>query len=170
MSRLEQLQSHLRGRTLVVGVGNPQLGDDGAGIVLVRKLSPYCSDCCLEAGVAPENHLEPICRRRPDTVLFADALDMGASPGEWTILDPAWLDSNAVSSHALSLRTCAEYIQRRCGAHCRLLGIQPGQTHFQQGLSPKVAAAVDEIVPVLAAILQSSSAKPGSRENLYARS
>ncbi|HIE11246.1 MAG TPA: hydrogenase maturation protease [Kiritimatiellae bacterium] len=128
--------------TLFMGVGNPGRGDDAAGVALVELISAAFPELCLNAGDAPENHLETVCRRKPDTVIIVDATEMGLPAGSVRLFPVASLGGGAVSSHALSLYTAAEYLRRRCGAHVMVLGIQPARMSYDRGLSKAVGEAV----------------------------
>ncbi|HDL77494.1 MAG TPA: hydrogenase maturation protease [Lentisphaerae bacterium] len=138
----EMLSSMVSGRPLFIGVGNPGRGDDAAGIALVELISTAFPHLCLNAGDVPENHLEKACRRRPDTVIFVDATEMGLPAGSIRLFPAASLTDGAVSSHALSLKTAAEYLRRRCGANVVVLGIQPDRISAASGLSRAVGEAV----------------------------
>src|SRR6478736_4064730 len=69
-------------RISVLGVGNPFRSDDGAGVLVARRLASR--ECALatghlliiEAGHAPENTTGELRRFAPDLVLIIDAADM----------------------------------------------------------------------------------------------
>ena len=75
------LHGRLRGKTVIVGIGNSLRGDDGFGPALVQRLQGRVRPVCIDAGVAPENYLGRIVKEQPDTVLLVDAAHLGLEPG-----------------------------------------------------------------------------------------
>ena len=78
---LEQPQTH---NVLILGIGNPLCGDDGAG----ARAADLLADRCLPDGVhvqfagTPGWGLSAWMEGWP-SVILVDAVEMGASPGEW---------------------------------------------------------------------------------------
>ena len=163
-STCRKLQDVLTGRICVLGVGNRLRGDDGAGCVLVDRVSGQIDAVCLDAGTAPENLLEKVVRAEPDTVLLVDAARLGASPGSVRLFAPSALAAGTFSTHAPSLEMASDYIRSRCGAEVLVLGIQPASTGLCNGLSPAVADAVEDLGTALARMRPTASADAPSHE------
>ena len=121
---------------LILGVGNITRGDDGVGSLLVQNIAGRVEACCIDAGIAPENFLEKIVRKDPDTVLIVDAADFGGDPGQIRVLAPSQLASGGLSTHALSLQMACTYLNLRIPAEVYLLVIQPGQTKSEDLSGP----------------------------------
>ena len=141
-------------RLAVVGIGQRLRGDDGVGPAVVGRLAgllPDASLLLLDAGHAPENCLGPIVRFRPDAILFIDAARGGGAPGDLTWLRPDEADGRGGSTHALSLAMLAGYLSAETGAAVHVLGVEPGDLAFGEGLSPAVAAAVAEVAATFTA-------------------
>jgi len=140
-------------RLAVVGVGQPLRGDDGAGPAVAWRLAALADSSLLivGAGHAPENCLGPIVRFRPDAILFVDAAHGGGAPGEITWLRPDEADGRGGSTHTLSLEMLAGYLSAETGAAVHVLGIEPDALAFGEGLSPAVAAAVDDVAATFTA-------------------
>ena len=64
-----------------MGIGNRLAGDDGAGSAVAEALRGRTAACVIDAGIAPENHLEPIVRGEPDTILLVDAANQARRRG-----------------------------------------------------------------------------------------
>lgn len=128
-------------------------GDDGAGPELVRLLDGRTGAACIDAGVAPENHLERIVALRPDVVLLVDVMDFGARPGSTILVAGSEGGGGGLSSHAVPLSTLSEYIEARLGRPPLILGIQPAS--FAQGasLSATVSRTVRRLAEMLAETL-----------------
>lgn len=131
-------------RVAVVGVGQRLRGDDGAGPAVARRLAALAGASLqvVDAGHAPENCLGPIVRFGPDAILFVDAACGGLAPGELTWLRPDEADSRGGSTHTLSLAMLAAYLSAETGAAVHVLGIEPGEMAFGEGLSLVVEEAV----------------------------
>ncbi len=140
------------GKTLVLGLGNPILGDDGVGIAIVREIKKQRpsrpSTDILEAGLAGRLLLDVICGY--ETVIVADAIitDEKAPAGSIHALTLEDLGSavNPYASHALDLRTTVE-LGKRIGYEMpetiRIYAVEIKEnTVFKEGLSPEVEAAV----------------------------
>ncbi len=147
----DTLHPLLRGNVCLVGVGNRLRGDDAVGPVVIDALKGNCSFPCVDAGVAPENHLEKIVAHHPDTVLMIDAVDFQGEPGKIRVFRPGD-SSGGLSTHALSLELAAQYLANRCGAETWLVGIQPAQVTMEAGLTPAVEEAAGRLVTVLGSL------------------
>jgi hydrogenase 3 maturation protease len=138
-------------RLAIVGIGHELRGDDAVGVLIVRELQNQLRQSVhlliLDAGVAPENVTGQLRRFAPDFVLLIDAVDMGQDAGTIAIID---LNSKFVeritSTHTLSLRLFANYLQTACECTMQLLGIQPMYTTLQQPISSPVQSSIQSIV------------------------
>jgi hydrogenase 3 maturation protease len=150
---LERLGEHVVGRVCVVGIGNRLAGDDGAGSAVAEALGGRTAGCVIDAGIAPENHLEPIVRGEPDTILLVDAVELGGEPGSIRLLDPRALRAGGVSTHATSLGMVSDYLGARCAARVLLVGIQPGHLRLGAALSDELASSVEAVASRLAQLM-----------------
>ena len=148
-----QLSEILVGRVCVVGVGNRHRCDDAAGPQVIDQRQPEVPGTWIDAGVAPENHLEIIVRAQPDTVLLVDAVDFGGSPGDCSILDASAVETMAISTHAGSLRLLGKYLSIRSGVQPWVLAIQPQRIELGEELSEPVATTVARIASLLSDLL-----------------
>ena len=139
----------LKGRVCLVGVGNRQRGDDGAGSWFIERVQGRLPWPCVDAGVAPENRLEEVVRAGPDTILLVDALNFGAPPGACCLLESRGLQAGDLSTHAPSLALAAVYWQARLPVRIFVLGIQPASTGWRAALSPAVERALELLVKAL---------------------
>ena len=151
-------QKILGNHPFILGVGNTARGDDGKGSLLVRKLTGRIEACCIDTGIAPENFLEKIVRKKPDTILIVDAADFGGSPGEIRLLESGQLASGGLSTHALSLQMACDYLQFRIPVGVHLLAIQPAQTN-SEGLSSPVQDSLDFLTSLFLELLPKAGKK-----------
>lgn len=140
-------------RPCVLGIGNRLRGDDAAGPMLCDRLQGRFGGTAIDAGVAPENHLEPVVASGARLVLVADAVDFGGEPGQVTVLAPDALAGAGVSTHACSPAMLCEYLTARADEPptVRWLAIQPGRRD-PPGLSPAVARGLDRLAEGMCAL------------------
>jgi hydrogenase maturation protease len=147
----------VRGRTLVVGLGNPILGDDGVGWSVAdeveRWLPPGGAVAIERASLGGLSLMERLVGY--DRAVIVDALHTGAAPvgtvtrlGIDALPDPG--AGHTTSVHDVSLAT-ALAIGRTLGAavpdEIDVVGVETApQFEFSQTLSPAVAAAVPTAV------------------------
>jgi len=150
----------LRGsKTLIVGVGNLLKGDDGVGPLICQQLQrEKVSAELIDAGVAPENYIEPIIKRSPENLVIIDAIDFGAGAGTIRVFKPEQLNSLVVSTHTLSPRLFVDMICKSIEVDVHFVGIQPAQTQLGQPVSAEVKWAVKSLIRTLADIFPSKKA------------
>lgn len=145
----KSLSEFLLGRVCVLGFGNRLWRDEGAGSILAEALAAVPGVDSIDGGLVPENHLEAVAAKRPDSVLLIDAADFGGQPGAIRLLAPGELLAANVSTHAGSPRMLADYLQRRTRAPVALLAVQPGDTSDGSALSPPVSEALSYLLRML---------------------
>lgn len=147
---LRKYRAGQAGKSVVLlGVGNLLMGDDAAGMLVVQNLKASLpADSYLipmEGGPAPENCTGLIRRQNPGMVIFIDAGEMGAAPGEIAFVECNESDGISAFGHALPLRVLGQYLETDMGCKSYLLVIQPERIDFDLSVSDTVLAAVEEI-------------------------
>ena len=139
------------GPTRVIGVGNPDRGDDGAGVAVARRLRDLARPGVevLESGGDALSVLGAV--RGAGRVILVDAIRSGAAPGSVRRIggDADLLSSalRAGSSHdlgpaeALGLARALGELPERV----EVIGIEGADFAPGAGLSPEVERAVDEV-------------------------
>jgi hydrogenase maturation protease len=143
-------------RTAFIGVGNRLCGDDAAGPELLKRLmeewavreasSTFQGQYFfIDAGEFPEDWLIRVADLEPDVILVIDAMELHAEPGSMAVLEPEALpEAVCYSTHRLPLRTLLRLWEER-GSRAFVLGIQPKDVIFKEGLSPEVKTSVDSL-------------------------
>jgi hydrogenase maturation protease len=138
-------------RVLVLGCGNPDLGDDAAGILVVRQLR--------ESGVAAQEHARDALTLIDDWcdaeyVILIDTVVTGAPPG--TIsgclgADAVLPRSAGPSEHSFDLASAVELARAldRMPASLKIYAIEGGA--FEPGTQPQpvVLAAADRVASLV---------------------
>jgi hydrogenase maturation protease len=135
---------------VVIGVGNSERGDDGAGPEVIRLLgsmAPPGMGLLATSGSDPATIMDAWAG--VGTAIVVDAMISGAAPGSVTRFDltqgPLPSAVRLVSTHALGATTAVELARAlgRLPARLIIYGIEAGTMGDGSGLSPPVAAAVD---------------------------
>ncbi|MEE8637644.1 MAG: hydrogenase maturation peptidase HycI [Candidatus Margulisiibacteriota bacterium] len=125
--------------------------DDGAGPHFVRKFKIQNSKLknnveLLDAGTVPENFTGKIKQIRPDTLVIVDAVDFGGEAGSIKVIEAEQIASQSLSTHNVSLKTFVDFLKTDLpDLEVLVVGIQPKEAGFGEGLSPEVEKAVDEL-------------------------
>ena len=168
-----------RPSVLVIGIGAELRGDDAAGLIalrLLRTMDPLEGVGFLECADDGLNLIH--AWEGVDVVILIDAVSAGLPPGTITTIDvrdcTASLSKLQSSSHHIGL---AETIELGRALHALppvliLYGVQWGDTHPGETLSPAVVPAIDRIVASVRADLHHwrtairSGANPGPHETI----
>jgi len=147
----------MTGRTLVLGMGNPILSDDGFGLVVIEKLREQeIPDGVHVTGseVAGLRLLELM--RGHDKVVIVDALCSGSrSPGDIVRFsgDDFKGGHRYMAAHSLGIRTVldlGEKLGYDMPSEVVAYAVEAADVEtFAEELSPPVAAAVDEVIDLV---------------------
>ena len=142
----EDFKSRLKGKVIVLGIGNTLRSDDGAGSVLASRIKGKAPFVVFDAEESPENYLEKIIKEKADTVVIIDAVDFGAKPGEFQFLQAQEIKTvNLFATHNASISLTINYLQNNLKADIIILIIQPKSINFGDKLSREVADTLDEL-------------------------
>ena len=135
----------LKGKVVVVGIGNTLKRDDGFGPMLVERLKKNRRLECIDAGTAPENYIGKIIKLNPDTVLIVDAVHLGLKPGSYEIIEKKDILKSGFTTHDISPNMFIEFLENQTKSKIYMLGIQPEDVSFGGGLSKRLKTKIDEI-------------------------
>jgi hydrogenase maturation protease len=157
-------------KTLVLGVGNILLSDDGVGVHVIRLLRErywFPQEVEILDGGTLGLDLLPYVEGT-DRLLVVDAIQMDAPPGTVARLTgddvPATL-SLKYSPHQMGLSDlmAVARLQGRYPSEVVLLGVQPASLETGLELSPPVAAQVETLVQHVLVELQRWGIQPTRR-------
>lgn len=141
---------------LVLGLGNPLLGDDGAGLLLLSELQRETAEWggrveFLDGGTQGLMLLDRVAGR--PALLILDAVSLGAAPGTVHVLrDTEALGLDSHHSRTVHEGNAAELLGAalllgECPARIFVVGIEPARIRSGIGVSEPVRAA---LAPALA--------------------
>ena len=140
---LEHLKEHLKGKAVILGIGNTLRSDDGIGSILASRIKDKVGYKIYDAGANPENYLGKIIQDKPDTLVIIDAVDFAGKAGEYKVLEAEDLKTvNFFSTHNASLTLTINYLQSNIKLDIIVLIIQPKSVVFGDSLSPEVSKAL----------------------------
>ena len=141
------------GEVLVIGLGNPIMGDDGLGVAALERLRQGWglpeSVRLVDGGTWGMNLLPLI--EEADRVVFLDAIDAGRPVGALVLLEREELPrffGLKLSPHQIDLRevlALAE-LRGRLPSDLVAIGLQPGRVEMASGLSTEVDSRLDDVL------------------------
>jgi hydrogenase 3 maturation protease len=136
-------------KVLILGIGNRLCGDDAVGSILAESLEQKLGVPVIDASDVPENYLGPIEASGADLVLVLDAADLGASPGDLSLIEMSQLKDMGISTHTSNLVLLFQAIPETSKPEVLLVAIQPEQTGAGLGLSRSVELAMERLERLL---------------------
>ena len=143
-------------RILILGLGNPLLGDEGIGVRVVEELQGLelpDGVVVVEGGTTGLGLIGLM--EGYERVIIVDAADMGHPPGRvvrFTPLEVQLKTAEApLSLHQIGLEevlALAEALEV-APAELVIIGIQPSQVEVGAGLSPEVERAIPQIIRII---------------------
>jgi len=143
MKTLDSLLARPDSRLVLLGVGNPLRGDDGAGPELILRLRNCTEATLFDCEEVPENFLGEIVKTNPKTVVIIDAVNLGMSPGDVAVLEEDSFAALGWSTHHASLRPLIKYLKANTASDVFVLGIQPKSTELGSKVSDEVRQTLD---------------------------
>lgn len=167
----QQLESR-RGlkKTLVLGLGNVIMADEGVGVHVVRALDEYTLPPgveCLDGGTGGFTLLGPL--ENADRIVLIDAAADGNPPGTVTRTTPRFSRDYppTLTAHDIGIKDLLDVFYMRGGGRDVVLyaiSIDPHQP-ISMSLSPQAQKAADEAVKrILAELNAGSAAGPGAEK------
>ena len=131
-------------KNILLGIGNPLNGDDGAGIYVAGQFrkDDWLS---LSCGTAPENFSGTVRRAHPDCLVLVDAATMGLSPGEYRVIPRHRIADVGIGTHQLPLSMLIDFLSDSAG-QIVFIGIQPGRVVAGEEISLQVREGANRLL------------------------
>lgn len=141
----ERLKERLKGKIVILGMGNPLKGDDGLGPHLIKRLEGKVRAYLIDGGSAPENYVGKIASLKPNTILVIDACNLGWAPGRVELLEIEKMKNIGHSTHSISPGVFMTYLKEATGADIFMLAVQPKKVGLGEDISSPVKKAIEKI-------------------------
>jgi len=153
----EQLAEFKGTEAVILGIGNILKGDDGAGPRICEQIKGKVCAEVIDCGTVPENYIQSIIKKAPQSLLIIDAVHFAASPGAIRVFETEQLSSVVISTHTLSPRFFVELIRQSISVEVCLIGIQPVQTQLGEPVSAQVDQAIEQLANMLRLVFPGES-------------
>jgi hydrogenase maturation protease len=145
-------------RTLIAGIGNLFLGDDGFGCEVARRLAlaPLPEGVeVMDAGLRGL-HLAYRLLDRYDLLIAVDASVRGGAPGTLYVIEPDEATPATADAHGMNLESVLSMLRTLGGEVARVMvvGCEPAELGERMGLSPPVERAVEAAVAHIRAMVE----------------
>ncbi|MFH1208377.1 MAG: hydrogenase maturation peptidase HycI [Candidatus Omnitrophota bacterium] len=144
-----RLVSILKGKVVIVGIGNPLRGDDGFGPYFVELLQNKTTAVCIDAGSAPESYIGKIIKKNPDTILIVDIVHLELQAGEFRVLEKSEILKSGFTTHDLSPRMFMDHLEQGIKAKVFMLGVQPQSIQFGDEMSEPVKKTAEQLAMMI---------------------
>lgn len=164
----EELQLFIEGadKIAILGVGNDLRTDDGLGPFVIQSLDVHHPSVMVEnVGSVPEAFARPLAEFGAERVILVDAADMRKEPGHIELVTKDRIGGIAISTHRMPLSLLMTYLEQETGAQTILVGVQPQNVAFGEGLTPKIQKVAEELVIVLKQLIRQKSEGANSVSN-----
>ncbi|HEV2292172.1 MAG TPA: HyaD/HybD family hydrogenase maturation endopeptidase [Gemmatimonadales bacterium] len=161
--------------TVVIGLGNPLMGDDGIGLALLARLTEGWdiepAATLVDGGTWGMNLLPTI--EDAGRLILLDAINVGTAPG--TVVElarhriPRFL-ATKISPHQVDLRDvlAVAELRRTLPEDTIAIGLQPAVVALSEMLTPVVRDRVDEAVAAVVGALELRGHRCTRREPAHA--
>lgn len=153
----------MKNETIVLGLGNPLMSDEGVGGFIIDKLlekkESYSKVDFIDAGTGGMAILRLIADRKK--VIIVDCAYMGKTPGTMVKFGPEEVQSVKkllhYSLHEVDIMKVIELADQldQCPDEIVIFGIEPEKIEFREGLSPTLQKKTDEYIETIESELRS---------------
>ncbi len=143
-------------KMIILGIGNSIRMDDYVGVFIAKllKARQLPNILVLECETVPESFTSVIKEANPTHVLMIDAANLNATPGFVRMISMEEIDDFSLSTHDLPLSLLAKFIAYETNAKVALLGVQPKNLEFGEGLTNELIKASEKIAKLIEKIIR----------------
>lgn len=144
----------IKGKTVIIGLGNIYKMDDAAGIVALRLLRKKKFDknkdvSLIEAGRRLIDYIQVIGDLNPSKLIFIDSSSFGSEPGKIKLFNKDQIVDDNLTAHENNFNLVMGYLKKKI-PNCQILfiGIQFGCLDMTDEvlLTENVKKGVEELV------------------------
>jgi hydrogenase 3 maturation protease len=151
-----ELSNFLNGakKLAILGIGNELRTDDALGPYIVENINIKNPSVLIEnVGSVPEAFTRSLAEFGAERIILIDAADMQKAPGHMELVTKDRIAGIALSTHSMPLSFLMMYLEQETGAHTILLGVQPRNIQFGEGMTPEIQGVAEKIIRTLELLL-----------------
>jgi hydrogenase maturation protease len=137
------------GKIYVLGLGNTDRADDGAGVLVALALKKLFPSYSYSEHDGVEGTVLDISEKKEDsTVIFVDAADLKLAPGTIKVVRKDDIKETEITTHRVAVALMAAILDTN-GKHSAVVCIQPANIEFRGEISGPVGQAIQTLVRIL---------------------
>jgi hydrogenase maturation protease len=137
------------GKIYVLGLGNTDRADDGAGVLVALALKKLFPSYSYSEHDGVEGTVLDISEKKEDsTVIFVDAADLKRAPGTIKVVRKDDIKETEITTHRVAVALMAAILDTN-GKHSAVVCIQPANIEFRGEISGPVGQAIQTLVRIL---------------------
>jgi hydrogenase maturation protease len=134
------------GKIYVLGLGNTDKADDGAGVLVAEALKKHFPRYSYSEHDGVEGTVLDLSEKDEElTVFFVDAANLKMSPGTIRMVMKEEIKDTEITTHRVAVALMAS-ILKRAGKKSAVICIQPKAIEFRGEVSDPVKSAIDILV------------------------
>ncbi len=138
-----KLKGRIKGKVVILGIGNELRGDDGFGVYLAESLKGKIDAAVFNCGTALENYYNPIVKENPDVIIIFDIAKFRVPYSEIGIFEKEDILELGLSTHNISPKVFIEILEHSIKADIMMIGVRPKSNTFGESLSAEVKETAD---------------------------
>lgn len=145
------------GKVYVLGLGNTDRADDGAGVLVALALKKPFPQFSFSEHDGVEGTVLDISEATGSlTVFFVDAANMGERPGTVKVVRKDDINEKEITTHRVAVSLMASLLERE-GKRSAVICIQPGRIEFRGRMTEPVESAVRTVVGALTSVMSAKN-------------
>jgi hydrogenase 3 maturation protease len=150
--QLEEIAGN--GKVYVLGLGNTDRADDGAGVLVALALKRLFPSYSYSEHDGVEGIVLDISEKKEDlTVFFVDAANLNSSPGTIRIVKNEDVKDTEITTHRVAVALMASILEKT-GKNAVVICVQPERIVFRGSISKAVETSVQSLVRVLSEVMR----------------
>ena len=136
-------------RVYVLGLGNTDRADDGAGILVAEAMKKRFPRFSFSEHDGVEGAVLDISERKEEaTVFFIDAADLKSSPGSIRVVRTKDIKETEITTHRVAVALMVSLLEAR-GKNSAVICIQAGSVGFMDDITEPVRQAIHHVLCIL---------------------
>lgn len=143
-----------KSKVYVLGLGNTDRADDGAGVLVAEALKRFSPSRSFSEHDGIEGIVLDLSERDEDLVVFfVDAANLGMVPGTIRVVRREDIKATEITTHRVAVALMASILDR-AGKRSAVICIQPETVEFQGGVSGPVRSSIDTLARILVPMIE----------------